>query len=348
VPHWVLHVDMDQFIAAVEMIRRPELRGRPVVVGGDGDPTKRGVVSTASYEARVHGVHSGVPLRTALKRCPDAVFLPVDRDAYEAVSAEVMAALRENGAVVEVLGWDEAFVAAVTDDPEATARDIQHRVHRRTQLHCTVGIGQTRAQAKMATGLGKPAGVYRITDETWFAHFGASPPSTLWGIGPRLATRLEALGLTTVATLASADPETMIVHFGPTIGPWLIRLGQGGDSSVVDGAPRVARSRSRETTFQTDVADWNDVRASVQAMARELMTEIAADGRTAVRVWVKVRYVPFWTQMHSRKLPAPTADPEAFAAAALDVLELFPERRAVRLIGVRAEYGPVGNRGEGT
>ncbi len=345
---WVLHVDMDQFIAAVELLRRPELRGRPVVVGGDGDPTKRGVVSTASYEARAHGVHSGVPLRTALKRCPDAVFLPVDREAYEEVSAEVMATLRESGAVVEVLGWDEAFVATVTDDPEATAHDIQHRVFERTRLHCTVGIGQTRSQAKMATGFGKPAGVYRITHETWFAHFGESPPSALWGIGPRLATRLEALGVTTVGKLAAADPDALIVHFGPTIGPWLIRLGRGRDSSVVDAAPRVARSRSRETTYQTDLADWNDVQASVWAMAHELMTEIAAETRTAVRVWVKVRYVPFWTQMHSRKLPAPTADPEVFAATALDVLALFPDRRAVRLIGIRAEYGPVGDQREGT
>src|SRR5258706_6920932 len=122
---WVLHVDMDQFIAAVEVLRRPELRGRPVVVGGDGDPTKRGVVSTASYEARAHGAYSGVPLRTAFKRCPDAIFLPVDRVTYDAASAEVMSALRETCTVVDVLGWVEAFVAADTDDPAATASHMQ-------------------------------------------------------------------------------------------------------------------------------------------------------------------------------------------------------------------------------
>src|SRR4029077_3485744 len=115
---WVLHVDLDQFIAAVEMLRRPELRGRPVVVGGDGDPEKRGVVSTASYEAREYGVHSGLPLRTAARRCPDAVFLPVDRETYEKASEEVMVALRGFGATTEVMGWDEAFVAVDTDDPE--------------------------------------------------------------------------------------------------------------------------------------------------------------------------------------------------------------------------------------
>jgi DNA polymerase-4 len=331
---------MDQFIAAVELLRRPELRGRPVVVGGDGDPTKRGVVSTASYEARAHGVHSGVPLRTAFRRCPDAVFLPVDRDAYDAASREVMDALREDGSVVEPLGWDEAFVAADTDDPETTARTIQARVLARTQLHCTVGIGQTRLQAKMATNLGKPAGVYRIMHETWFEHFGSGSPAALWGIGPRIASRLAAIGIASVEGLATADPETMAVHFGPTAGPWLIRIGQGRDSAVVVGTPRIARSRSRETTFQTDLVDWADVRREVTAMARELMGEIADEGRSAIRIWVKIRFVPFTTRMHSRKLPAPTADPDAFAGAAEAVLELFRPGRPVRLVGVRAEYGP--------
>ena len=114
---WVLHLDMDQFLAAVEQARHPELRGKPLVVGGDGDPAKRGVVSTASYEAREFGVHSGLPLRTAAKRCPDCVFLPVDADAYNQVSAVVMNVLRETGCPVEVLGWDEAFIGVTTDDP---------------------------------------------------------------------------------------------------------------------------------------------------------------------------------------------------------------------------------------
>src|ERR1700689_3449367 len=122
---WILHVDLDQFIAAVEILRRPELRGLPVVVGGDGDPAKRGVVATASYEAREHGVHSGIPLRTAARRCPDAVFLPVDKPAYEAASEDVMAVLRELAPAVEVMGWDEAVLAVETDDPEALARRVR-------------------------------------------------------------------------------------------------------------------------------------------------------------------------------------------------------------------------------
>src|SRR5215472_9923004 len=125
---WVLHVDLDQFIAAVEILRRPELAGRPVVVGGDGDPTKRAVVATASYPARERGVHSGLPMRTAARRCPDAVFLPLDKAAYEDASDQVMTALRELGHVTEVMGWDEAFVAVRTDDPEAVAGRIREQI----------------------------------------------------------------------------------------------------------------------------------------------------------------------------------------------------------------------------
>ena len=196
---WVLHVDLDQFLAAVEILRHPELRGRAVVVGGDGDPTKRGVVSTASYEARALGVGSGTPLRTAARRIPDAVFLPVDREHYEVMSANVMAALRSGGEVVEVLGWDEAFVAVeasdavdpdAADGPEAAARELQRRVLDATGLHCSVGIGRNRLQAKLATGFGKPAGVFRITGATWFDVLGDLPTAALWGIGSKTSRKL--------------------------------------------------------------------------------------------------------------------------------------------------------------
>src|SRR5688572_3984542 len=157
VTRWIFHVDMDEFIAAVEVLRRPELKGKPVIVGGDGDPSKRGVVSTASYEARELGVNSGMALRTAAKKAPDAIFMAVDKEAYEAVSVEVMAVLREFSPLVEVLGWDEAFLAVESDDPESVARGIQARVLDETSLHCSVGIGQNKIQAKLATGFGKPA-----------------------------------------------------------------------------------------------------------------------------------------------------------------------------------------------
>jgi DNA polymerase IV len=158
---WVLHVDLDQFIAAVEVLRRPELAGKPVIVGGRGDPTERAVVSTASYEAREYGVGSGMPLRIAARKVPDAVILPVDAPAYNAASDEVMATLRSQpGAVVQVLGWDEAFIGIVTDDPEAYARRVQEAVLHRTSLHSSVGVGDTLVRAKVATGFGKPRGVF--------------------------------------------------------------------------------------------------------------------------------------------------------------------------------------------
>src|SRR4051812_40045040 len=139
---WVLHVDLDEFIAAVEVLRRPELAGRPIVVGGRGDPTERGVVATASYAAREHGVGSGMPLRTAARKLPDdAVFLPVDKPAYDEASAEVMAVLRSFPVTVEVLGWDEAFLGVEADDPQELAEAVQREVLAATGLHCSVGIG---------------------------------------------------------------------------------------------------------------------------------------------------------------------------------------------------------------
>jgi nucleotidyltransferase/DNA polymerase involved in DNA repair len=334
---WVLHVDLDQFLAAVEMLRNPGLRGRAVVVGGDGDPTKRGVVSTASYEARALGVGSGTPLRTAARRIPDAVFLPVDREHYEAVSAEVMAALRSEGTVVEVLGWDEAFLAVESDDPEYVARQLQGRVRVATGLECSVGIGENRLQAKLATGFGKPAGVFRITGATWFNVLGDLPTDALWGIGTKTARKLGDLGIATVRQLAQTHETVLAARFGPTNGPWLLRLAQGRDSATVVGTPYQARSRGREVTYQEDLDDWDDVRREVVVLARRVAGEIADGGPPAVRVVVKVRYVPFTTVTHSRTLATPTLDSDAIERAALEALDRFVPGRPVRLLGVRAE-----------
>lgn len=335
----MLHVDLDQFVAAVEVLRRPELRGRPVVVGGDGDPTKRGVVSTASYEARAYGVHSALPLRTAAKRCPEAVFLPVDRAAYEKASAQVMAVLQEFDAVVEVLGWDEAFLAVDDDDPERTARQIQTRVREATELDCTVGIGGNKLQAKVATGYGKPAGVFRLTGETWFQLLGERPTDALWGIGPKTAKRLAQLGIHTVRDLADTDPDRLAERFGPATGPWLVELAHGRDRSPVVGTPYIARSLSRETTYQQDLNDWTEVQDEVVRLAGRVAREVAEAQRPAVRVVVKVRYAPFITQTHGHPLEVPTTDPTTIEAAALRALDRFQERRPVRLLGVRAEFG---------
>jgi DNA polymerase-4 len=338
VTRWVLHVDLDQFVAAVEVLRRPELRGRPVVVGGDGDPTKRGVVSTASYEARAYGVHSGLALRAAARRCPDAVFLPVDRELYEATSSEVMATLRELDFMVEVLGWDEAFLAVDSDEPEATAHEIRRRVRAATNLECTVGIGQNKLQAKLATGFGKPAGVFRLTGETWFEVLGERPTDALWGIGPKTANRLVGLDIHNVNELAATDPQALAARLGPTIGPWLVRLAQGQDESPVIGTPYLARSRGRETTFQHDLEDWDEVRRAVVHLAQLVATDVADEQRNASRVVVKVRYIPFTTHTHAHALATPTTEVTAIEQAALSALDRFTERRPVRLLGVRAEF----------
>jgi len=342
VSSWVLHVDLDQFVAAVEVLRRPELRGRPVVVGGAGDPTRRGVVSTASYEARAYGVHSGLPLRTAVRRCPDAVFLPVDREAYEAASARVMAVLREFEAVLEIVGWDEAFLAVHGDDPEDTAHRIRRHVRESTGLDCTVGIGENKLQAKLATGFGKPGGVFRLTGRTWFELLGDRPPDALWGVGPKTAERLRAVGIETVRRLAAADPGVLAARFGPATGPWLVRLAHGRDDSPVTAVPHRARSRGRETTFQRDLGDWDEVRRQVARLARQVARDVATERRPAVRVVVKVRFAPFTTRTHGQALAAPTTEAAALEQAADSALDRFTERRPVRLLGVRAEFADPG------
>lgn len=336
--YWVLHVDLDQFIAAVEMLRRPELAGKPVVVGGTGDPTLRGVVATASYAAREFGVRSGMPLRTALKRCPDAVFLAVDKPVYEEASAEVMAVLREFPLVVEVMGWDEAFAGAESDDPEALAADIQAAVLDRTQLSCSIGIGDNMLRAKIATEFGKPAGRYRLTAQNWDAVMGDRPTAALWGIGAKTARKLADRGLHTVRELAAADPAALAADLGPTMGPYYVQLGRGLGRTVVAGTPWVPRSHGREVTYQENLTDWSDVEREIATLARTVALELRDEGRPAARVGVKVRFAPFSTHTRSATLDSPTLDPDLLEAAALGVLGLFRPGRGVRLLGVRAEF----------
>ncbi|MDO9495928.1 MAG: DNA polymerase IV [Nocardioides sp.] len=345
---WVLHVDLDQFIAAVEVLRRPELAGLPVVVGGRGDPSERGVVSTASYEAREYGVGSGMPLRHALRKCPDAVFLPVDGPAYDAASVVVMETLRGlewDGAPVdvEVLGWDEAFIAAhepaegQADDPVAFAEQIRAAVLEATRLHCSVGIGNNKLQAKIATDFGKPRGVYTITDDTWNALMGDRPTRALWGIGSQTSKKLAALDIHTVRDLARSDVRVLAAELGPTMGPWFHRLGRGVDSSPVDPTPYVPRAHGREETFQSDLEVWADVEDAARRLIRRVVADIDAAGRPAARVGIKVRFRPFFTVTRSLTLPAPSNDPEVLASAAVELLGRVDHDRPVRLLGVRLE-----------
>ena len=335
---WVLHVDLDQFLAAVELNRRPELRGKPVVVGGAGDPTQRGVVATASYEARAFGIQSGIPLRLAAKRCPDAVFLPSDAPAYQDVSDQVMTTLRMLPVVVEVLGWDEAFLGADTGDPHGLAARVRRVVTEQTGLSCSVGIGDNKLRAKIATGFAKPAGIYELTADNWTAVMGSLPTDALWGIGRKTAKKLAELGLHTVAQLAAADRDDLAARFGPTMGPYYRVLAHGFGDAEVSATPHVARSRSREVTFQRDLTDYAQVTEQVAALAERVAQDVVAEGRLAQRVAVKVRFAPFITETHSVTLALPTSDATAIRQAARGLLDRFDHTRAVRLLGVRAEF----------
>lgn len=350
---WVLHVDLDQFIAAVEVLRRPELAGLPVVVGGRGDPTERGVVATASYEARAFGVGSGMPLRVALRRCPEAVFLPVDKPAYDAASAQVMAVLRHlrwGGVpvVVEVLGWDEAFLAAgeghgELGDPRVFAEQVRAEVLAATRLHCSVGIGDNKLRAKIATDFRKPRGVWQLTAQNWQEVMGARPTTALWGIGSRTAARLAGLGIETVDQLASSDARVLADRIGPTTGPWLHRLGRGVDTSRVDPTPWVPRAHGREETFQVDLETPAEVAAAVRELTRRALDDVLAEERPAARVGLKVRLRPFRTVSRSLTLVEPTTDATLLEEAAVSLLERLDPRdreQPVRLLGVRLEMVP--------
>ncbi|WP_228479573.1 DNA polymerase IV [Microbacterium atlanticum] len=333
----MLHVDLDQFIAAVEVLRTPDLAGRPVIVGGRGDPTERAVVSTASYEARQYGVGSGMPLRIAARKVPDAVILPVDAPAYLAASEEVMATLRaQPGAVVQVLGWDEAFVGVAAQDPEGYARRLQAAVLERTRLHCSVGIGDTLVRAKNATDFGKPRGVFRLTADNWLDVMGDKPTIALWGVGSKVSKRLALLGVTTVRELAVADTDALASEFGPKMGPWYRQLGRGDGSAVVDDTPWVARGHSKETTFQVDIVDPHDIEREARRLLDEVLDEVASDDRPVVGLGLKVRYAPFLTKTFTKKIPA-TSDRAVVVARALELVAKIDPGRPIRLLGVRAE-----------
>jgi len=344
---WILHLDLDQFIAAVEIRRRPELRGLPVVVGGDGDPTRRRqVVATASYEARRFGVHSGMALSTALRRCPDAVFLPSDRDAYDAASAQVWDAVRELPVVVEVWGWDEGFLGTDVSDPETLAQQSRRHVRERTGFTCCVGIGDNKLTAKLATGFAKAApgqlpesapGVFRLTHANWFDVMGQRPTQALWGIGTKTASKLESLGITTVNQLARADVDELRTQFGPTTGPWLAALGRGLGDRTITTEPWQPKGRSREETYEHDLVERSDIEEQLRTLATDVVGDVAATGRLITHVAIKVRFAPFITKTRVRKLPTPTHDAQVVADAAVGLLDRLEMDRPIRLLGVRVD-----------
>ncbi|MFG1929379.1 DNA polymerase IV [Mycobacterium sp. NPDC048908] len=339
-PSWILHVDLDQFQAAVEVRRRPELADLPIIVGGNGDPDEpRKVVTCASYPARKFGVRAGMPLRVAARKCPDATFLPLDTAAYDEASEEVMNLLRDLGHPVEVWGWDEAYVGADVDDPIELAEQIRQAVGQ-TELSCSVGISDNKQRAKVATGFGKPAGIYQLTDENWMAVMGDREVDALWGVGPKTAKKLAGMGITTVADLAATDATLLTSTFGPTTGLWLLLLAKGGGDTNVSAQPWIPRSRSHVITFAQDLTERVEMDSAVIDLARQTLAEIIDQNRVVTRVAVTVRTNTFYTRTKIRKLPTPTTDAEPITRTALDLLGQFELDRPIRLLGVRLELNP--------
>jgi DNA polymerase-4 len=258
-----------------------------------------------------------------------------------------------------VLGWDEAFLGVTTDDPEAFAADLRAAVLDNTRLHCSVGIGDNKTRAKLATTFAKQPrshatpfedagttevrhrevdGVYRLTGANWREVMDHRAVRELWGIGSRMERNLNELGIFTVADLAAADVDVLRKRFGPNMGAWYAALGRGlGDTQVTD-VPREPVSRSREETFPEDLVERAEVEEQLRRIAVEVTRDVVAEGRSIQRIWVKVRFVSFYTPIKSRKLPEITQDPEVIAATALALLEKFELRRPIRLLGVRLEF----------
>jgi len=328
----VAHLDMDAFYVSVELRRRPELRGLPVVVAGSGP---RAVVTTASYEARRYGVGSAIPASRARRLCPQAVFLSPDFPTYRAVSGEVMDLVRAQVERVEVVGLDEAYLdVGELYSPRAAMRRLVAEIAATTGLQCSVGIGPNKLVAKVASDAEKPAGFLVLTREQACARFAAARPGLIPGIGPKTAARLAELGLTTLAAVAGAPEELLAGRFGPNLGRDLRRRARFEHDGVV-GAARKVLSESRERTFDTDIADADRMRAELARMSHELCASLAAHGRQGRTIGIKIRHADFSTVTRARTLPHPTSEADVVDAVAQELLAAYAPTRPVRLLGVR-------------
>ena len=272
-PRWILHVDLDQFLASVELGRHPELAGLPVIVGGNGDPTEaRKVVTCASYEAREFGVHAGMPLRAAARRCPDATFLPSDPAAYDAASEQVMGLLRDLGHPVEVWGWDEAYVRRRQSTTPANSpnRSAPSSPRRPGCPARSASATTNSAPRSPPASRNRPASTPSPTSN-WMNVMGDRPVDALWGVGPKTAKKLAALDITTVWQLAHTDAELLTSTFGPRTGLWLLLLANGGGDDTVSSEPWVPRSRSHVVTFPHDLTDRAEMDSAVTELAERAL-----------------------------------------------------------------------------
>lgn len=327
----IAHVDMDAFYVSVELLRHPELRGKPVVVAYDGP---RGVVTTASYEARKYGVHSALPMVTARRRCRDLTVLPVDMQLYKRGSVKVMETLRAFSDEIEVVGLDEAYVdLSGSPVPQSRAQEIKRRIKEITYLACSIGLAPNKLMAKIASDLDKPDGFFVLDHDNWMEVVGDRPASLLPGVGERTFERLQAIGIRTVADLASTDEQAMERAFGPKHGRSLRARanGVGGERLNME---RIRKSESRETTFPEDVTDREVLHETVERLARSVCESLASNKRRGRTVTLKIRLRPFKTYTRSRTLSGHTCDPEDVVATARELLDRFDPQVPVRLVGV--------------
>jgi DNA polymerase-4 len=332
-PRVVSHLDMDAFYASVELRRRPELKGGPVVVCGSGP---RAVVTTASYEARrLAGIHSAMPAAIARRRLPDAVYLTPDFAAYREASREVMAILRHNAETVEVVGLDEAYVDLTgLFSPKATMRRIAAEIREEAGLSCSIGISESRLLAKITSELGKPGGLVVLSREEALERFSGDSPALVPGIGPKTVAKLERMGIASLADLAARDRDELEATFGPRSGAWLSRRARLEDDTPVS-VEHETKSQSTETTFDTDVADVEAMATSLSSLAEELCRRLRARGLEGRTIGIKVRLDDWTNVTRSHTVESPTNDPEEVQAVALDLLRAYSPPRPVRLLGVR-------------
>ena len=336
----ILHVDLDAFFAAVEQRDCPELRGKPIAVGGGG-ANDRGVVSAASYEARRFGVHSAMPLRTAARLCPDLVFVPVDGRKYSAVSREVMTILRRFTPAVEQISIDEAFLDVAGSEglhgpPEAMASSIKAVIRNELRLTASVGVATTKLVAKVASDLEKPDGLVLVAPGTEAAFLAPLPISRLWGVGEKTASRLSEFGVRTIGDLAALPDDLLARRFGRH-GPVLALRARGIDHSPVSAADP-ARSVSHEHTFHVDTADPEVLERTLLSLSEGVASRLRAGGVKARTIAVKVRDSSFRTVSRQRTLPEPTDQTEVVFAAALELARPQFKGIRVRLLGVGASH----------
>jgi DNA polymerase IV len=323
---------MDAFYVAVELQRRPELKGLPVVVAGTGP---RAVVTTASYEARKFGVFSATPAERARRLCPDAVFLPPDFDLYRARSKDVFAVLNAHVERVEGASLDEAYLdLSGLERPKAAARRIKAAVQEQTGLTCSIGLGPSKLVAKVASDAEKPDGFVVMTQAEARERFKDSSPGLIPGIGPRTTEKLRRGGITTLDQLRRVPVQQLIDAFGPGTGPYLLRLANFDDERAVTPV-RPTKSESRETTFDTDIDDQQELERILTELSVQLCERLVKQEQRGRNIGIKVRLDDFSTFTRATTIAEATNDVEIVTPIAIELLRAFDAPRPVRLLGVR-------------